>query len=134
MEVLAGQHELGWCFHPLDYVGGDGVVPTGRMGRVDAREAMRHGDDHGAFAPATSGLAFTRTLLDRILPMPEEFRVVASLYFMEDLSYQEIADIVGVPVGTVRSRLHRARRLLQRHLWQAALDNGIVAQIDARRQ
>ena len=35
--------------------------------------------------------------------LPEEFRVVATLYFMEDLSYQEIAEAVGVPVGTVRS-------------------------------
>jgi RNA polymerase sigma-70 factor, ECF subfamily len=60
--------------------------------------------------------------------------VVATLYFMEDFSYQEIADIVRVPVGTVRSRLHRARRLLQRQLWQLALDDGIVAPADARPQ
>jgi len=62
--------------------------------------------------------------------LPEEFRTVATLYFMEDLSYQEIAEIVGVPVGTVRSRLHRGRRLLQRRLWQVALDSGIVAELD----
>jgi RNA polymerase sigma-70 factor (ECF subfamily) len=59
--------------------------------------------------------------------LPEEFRVVCTLYFMEDLSYQEIADVVGVPVGTVRSRLHRGRKLLQMRLWQAALDAGLAA-------
>jgi RNA polymerase sigma-70 factor, ECF subfamily len=94
-----------------------------------------HGLHEQAADPVTSLLGqLTRDEVDRALQsLPEEFRVVASLYFMEDLTYQEIADIVGVPVGTVRSRLHRARRLLQRHLWQVALDNGVVAQIDARR-
>jgi RNA polymerase sigma-70 factor (ECF subfamily) len=38
---------------------------------------------------------------------------------MQDFSYQEIADILGCPVGTVRSRLHRGRRILQKVLWQA---------------
>ena len=60
--------------------------------------------------------------------LPEEFRVACTLYFMDDLSYQEIADAVGVPVGTVRSRLHRGRKLLQKRLWQAALDSGLVAE------
>lgn len=58
--------------------------------------------------------------------LPEEFRVVATLYFMEDLSYAEIAAIAGVPVGTVRSRLHRARRILQKRLWRLAQDAGIA--------
>jgi RNA polymerase sigma-70 factor (ECF subfamily) len=59
--------------------------------------------------------------------LPGEFRVACTLYFMDDLSYQEIADVVGVPVGTVRSRLHRGRKLLQKRLWTAALDAGLVA-------
>lgn len=59
--------------------------------------------------------------------LPDEFRVACTLYFMEDLSYQEIADVVDVPVGTVRSRLHRGRKLLQKRLWQAALDAGLAA-------
>jgi RNA polymerase sigma-70 factor (ECF subfamily) len=59
--------------------------------------------------------------------LPEEFRVACTLYFMEDLSYQEIAGVVEVPVGTVRSRLHRGRKLLQKRLWQAALDAGLAA-------
>jgi RNA polymerase sigma-70 factor, ECF subfamily len=58
--------------------------------------------------------------------LPTEYRVVASLYFMEDMSYCQIADVVGCPVGTVRSRLHRSRRMLQQSLWRVAQERGIV--------
>src|SRR5438874_2384097 len=58
--------------------------------------------------------------------LPDEFRTVATLYFMDDLSYQEIADILGVPIGTVRSRLHRGRHMLQKQLWRIAEELGIV--------
>jgi RNA polymerase sigma-70 factor (ECF subfamily) len=62
-----------------------------------------------------------------IAALPEEYRVVATLYFMQDFAYQEIADVVGVPVGTIRSRLHRGRRLLQKALWVMAEERGVVA-------
>jgi RNA polymerase sigma-70 factor (ECF subfamily) len=55
-----------------------------------------------------------------IAALPEDYRVVSALYFMEEFSYQEIAEIVGCPVGTVRSRLHRGRRMLQKALWHVA--------------
>jgi RNA polymerase sigma-70 factor, ECF subfamily len=58
--------------------------------------------------------------------LPTEYRTVATLYFIEDFSYQQIADIVGCPVGTVRSRLHRGRRMLQKALWRVAQERGIV--------
>ncbi len=58
--------------------------------------------------------------------LPEEFRTVATLYFMQDLPYQEIAEMLEVPIGTVRSRLHRARRMLQKALWEVAAERGIV--------
>ena len=58
--------------------------------------------------------------------LPEEYRVVSTLYFLQDFSYPEIADVLGCPVGTVRSRLHRGRRLLQKKLWKAAVDSGVV--------
>jgi RNA polymerase sigma-70 factor, ECF subfamily len=44
--------------------------------------------------------------------LPAEFREVIVLREIEDLSYREIADIVGIPIGTVMSRLSRARKLL----------------------
>ncbi len=58
--------------------------------------------------------------------LPESFEVVCTLYFMEDFSYQEIAEVLSVPVGTVRSRLHRGRKMLQKSLWHVAVDAGIV--------
>ncbi len=59
--------------------------------------------------------------------LPEEYRIVATLYFVQDFAYQEIAEVVGVPVGTIRSRLHRGRRLLQKALWTIAEERGIVS-------
>jgi RNA polymerase sigma-70 factor (ECF subfamily) len=58
--------------------------------------------------------------------LPEEYRVVSTLYFMEDFTYDEIASVLSVPVGTVRSRLHRSRKLLQRRLWPIAVEHGIL--------
>jgi RNA polymerase sigma-70 factor (ECF subfamily) len=48
--------------------------------------------------------------------LPEEFRTVLILKEMEDLKYEEIAEMVGCPVGTVRSRIHRARLELRARL------------------
>jgi RNA polymerase sigma-70 factor (ECF subfamily) len=64
---------------------------------------------------------------EAVASLPEEFRVVCTLYFMQEASYQEIAQALGCPVGTVRSRLHRGRRMLQKTLWAVAEEHGIVA-------
>ena len=66
---------------------------------------------------------------DALSQLPEEYGVVCTLYFMEDFAYHEIAAVLGVPVGTVRSRLHRGRKMLQKVLWQVALEAGIVAEL-----
>jgi RNA polymerase sigma-70 factor, ECF subfamily len=66
-----------------------------------------------------------------IAALPEDYRIVSALYFMEEFSYQEIAEIVGCPVGTVRSRLHRGRRMLQKALWHVAEQQGIIADLRA---
>lgn len=50
--------------------------------------------------------------------LPDPFRETLILCDVEGLSYQEIAEVTGVPVGTVRSRLNRARSRLQRKLWE----------------
>jgi RNA polymerase sigma-70 factor, ECF subfamily len=50
--------------------------------------------------------------------LPEVFRVVVVLSELEGFSYQEIADMLDVPIGTVRSRLARGRSLLQQAVWQ----------------
>ncbi|RKX28249.1 MAG: RNA polymerase subunit sigma-24 [Candidatus Zixiibacteriota bacterium] len=58
--------------------------------------------------------------------LPEDFRLVVVLSFLEGFSYQEIADIVKLNIGTVKSRLHRGRKLLQKLLWEYAVKNGFV--------
>jgi RNA polymerase sigma-70 factor (ECF subfamily) len=62
--------------------------------------------------------------------LPEEFRLAVVLSDVEELSYKEIADVMDCPVGTVMSRLHRGRRMLQRKLYDHAVLLGI-APVDA---
>jgi RNA polymerase sigma-70 factor (ECF subfamily) len=56
--------------------------------------------------------------------LPDEFRMVVVLCDVEGYTYEEISEIVEVPIGTVRSRLHRARRLLRDRLREYALRHG----------
>jgi RNA polymerase sigma-70 factor (ECF subfamily) len=58
--------------------------------------------------------------------LPAEFRLAVILCDVEELSYDEISQIMGCPIGTVMSRLHRGRKLLQRTLYNHALALGIV--------
>ena len=58
--------------------------------------------------------------------LPADFREVVVLSDIEGLNYSEIADIVGVPLGTVKSRLYRGRRMLQQTLYEYAVDMGYL--------
>lgn len=58
--------------------------------------------------------------------LPAEFRVVVVLAELEGFTYAEIAGMLEVPVGTVRSRLSRGRALLQKALWRQAVAAGLV--------
>ena len=62
--------------------------------------------------------------LDRLA---EEYRTVVVLVEINGHSYVEAAEILGVPVGTVRSRLSRARSALQRALWKQAQSAGLLS-------
>jgi RNA polymerase sigma-70 factor (ECF subfamily) len=76
---------------------------------------------------ATLGKLATEDVAAALASLPDEFRTVCTMYLMDDFSYEEIAEMLGIPLGTVRSRLHRGRRMLQKRLWKLAVDQGIVA-------
>lgn len=66
--------------------------------------------------------------LERALDcLPEHYRVVVILSDLEEFSYAEIAQALDIPVGTVRSRLARARSALQKCLWESARAYGLKA-------
>ncbi len=61
--------------------------------------------------------------------LPDDFRLAVVLSDVEELSYKEIADVMGCPIGTVMSRLHRGRKLLQKSLREQAVAMGIVHEL-----
>jgi RNA polymerase sigma-70 factor (ECF subfamily) len=75
---------------------------------------------------------FDRTLDDDVsaalASLPEEFRQVVILADIEQFTYEEIAEFFDCPIGTVRSRLHRARKLLATKLAEYARQHGWTSQ------
>jgi RNA polymerase sigma-70 factor (ECF subfamily) len=63
---------------------------------------------------------------DALAALPEQFREAVMLADVEGFSYKEIADIMGVPIGTVMSRLHRGRKALEKALWDKVRERGLV--------
>ena len=72
-------------------------------------------------------------LVRAIEDLPEPFRVVVVLVDVQGFAYGEVAESLGVPVGTVRSRLSRGRALLQKALWDHACDVGLRSATPDRR-
>lgn len=92
----------------------DGWVSASTMRQLRDPESL-------ALMPIVEGEV--RRALDAL---PAEFRLAVVLADVEEFSYEEIADIMGCPIGTVMSRLHRGRKLLQKSLYSHALALGIV--------
>jgi RNA polymerase sigma-70 factor (ECF subfamily) len=61
--------------------------------------------------------------------LPEDFRTVVILCDIEGLTYEEISDFLNCPIGTVRSRLHRGRKMLEDMLRDYAKDRGLINNI-----
>jgi len=92
-------------------LGGAESLTQGRSTRSAEAEAIDHLPDSDVKAALQS--------------IPEDFRLAVYLADVEGFSYQEIADIMKTPVGTVMSRLHRGRRLLRDLLADYARERGI---------
>jgi len=86
----------------------------------DPDETMsRMADESADAADAETQLMdqeFEAPIEEALAALPEKFRRVVDLVDLNELSYQEAADALGIPVGTVMSRLHRARRNIRQHL------------------
>jgi RNA polymerase sigma-70 factor (ECF subfamily) len=102
---------------------------------IDGREAddllARHAAEESTFIPPDTRDEFFRSVLsDDVMKaldaLPFEFRMTVLLADMHEFSYKEIADILDCPVGTVMSRLHRARKLLQAQLLEYAVERGVI--------
>ena len=93
------------------------------------REATSRGFEFRGTDPAKTFVERIRleSIQEAIAGLPDEFRQVCILYFLEEFTYPEIAEVLEIPVGTVRSRLHRARKALQRHLLDIAVEDGILS-------
>lgn len=97
---------------------------------VDLDVAEQHALVHEHAGQDPEGEFFHALVDDRIIAaidaLPEEFREVVVLSDVEGLGYAQIAETVGVPVGTVKSRLFRARKQLQAALLEYAIEAGVV--------
>jgi RNA polymerase sigma-70 factor (ECF subfamily) len=93
------------------------VAGSGSVQATLARESVDEAITHLDLAPA----------IERALAnVPEPFRSTLLIVDIEDQSYESAAEILGVPIGTVRSRLFRGRRLMQEQLLTYAADAGFA--------
>lgn len=92
-------------------------------------QVAEHHDDRGIYRPLEQQVldrVVSKEVLAAIDSLPDDFRTVLLLADLQDFSYKEIAEVVDCPVGTVMSRLYRARRAMQRKLIDHAINEGIV--------
>ena len=91
-----------------------------RLGGLEAAAAGRSAEDEllDWFTDAE--------VKEAVESLPEQFRMAVLLSDVEGFSYKEIAEILDIPIGTVMSRLHRGRKLLQKRLWDFAVENGLA--------
>lgn len=67
-----------------------------------------------------------RDLAEAITRLPDRYRAVVTLYYLQDVSYPEIAEVLDLPLGTVKTHLHRAKKLLREHMHGGAISTELV--------
>lgn len=106
------------------YLGAVEDLEEWQMGDAESTTAMASRSAEAEAIDRTPAEVITKALND----LPEDFRIVVYMADVEGFSYQEIADIVDRPIGTVMSRLHRGRARLRQELNEYAIEQGIVAE------
>lgn len=89
---------------------------------ISVFEVVKDRDPEGSFFHDIVDDEVTRAIQD----LPEEFRIPVVLSDVEGMSYAEIAEVLSLPMGTVKSRLFRGRRRLQQRLYEYALEMGYI--------
>ena len=87
---------------------------------------IRSGNNSDMSDKAVSDKFLSDEVTSALNQLPDDFKEVVLLSDLEGLSYKEIAQVVDCPVGTVRSRLSRGRRMLQKALLDYALKEGLI--------
>ena len=84
--------------------------------------------DHRAATPEKEVMdgVLDAEIQEALEALPDEYRPVVVMALMEDMSYREIAGVLSIPLGTVMSRLHRGRKMLQAALVDYARRKGIL--------
>ncbi len=109
-----------WSFRIVRTVWIDHGRSRRRRPTVHDPEAMEALSDGGAAARRAEARLDLARVRAAMAALPEEQREILAMVAIEGLSYREAADAAGVPVGTVMSRLSRARARLAQHLKEAA--------------
>jgi RNA polymerase sigma-70 factor (ECF subfamily) len=101
---------------------------------VDINEIEGFSVFHEVQETDPEGRFFSKIVDDEVIraidSLPEEFRETLVLSDMEQLTYTEIAEVTGVPIGTVKSRLFRARQALQQVLYDYAVEMGYIKRVE----
>ena len=110
-----------WLFSIIKNLSLNLIARKKRLGEVSLDEAMESsgfdiGDDSSNPLEAASASETRRKVWQGIMSLKEEFREIIVLQHFEDLSYREIAETLGIPEGTVMSRLYHARLALREAL------------------
>jgi len=108
----------GWLFTTLHR---EFLKGCRRRNRFPSESIDEHTQDLPSVPADCAHQTDSQTLLRILGEIAEDFRAPLVLYYMEDLSYKEIADVLALPLGTVQSRIARAKIQLLRRLSESNL-------------
>ncbi len=108
---------------------------------LDFDELRDSGDDFGEITPTTQdpevdllGRELDHEIRDALMALPHHYRMAVLMVDLQGLSYQEVADTLEVPIGTIMSRLYRGRKKIERALFNYGRRTNYVAGTPRRRR